>query len=247
MSTVPDPNSNLVGDKEGNESSKLVAIPRRMLVMLGLIGLAFAVGVGVLVTKLADKSSPATPGPAVAIVSGKSTSGSRSSPGPTVPPATPTADPSIKVYVTGEVASPGVYQMQNGDRIIDAINRAGGFTEQADQSRLDQAARVKDEMRIEIPRQAGPVTGSVSPGSASTPVLITGPTVTTPAPGDSRINVNTASAAELDKLPGIGATLSQRLVEYRTKNGPYKTLDDLRKVPGLTRSVIEKIKDLISF
>jgi competence protein ComEA len=62
-----------------------------------------------------------------------------------------------------------------------------------------------------------------------------------------KINVNTASAADLDKLPGIGAVLSARIIDYRTKNGPFQNLDDLRKVEGLSKAVADKLKDLIEF
>jgi competence protein ComEA len=67
------------------------------------------------------------------------------------------------------------------------------------------------------------------------------------AAGVGKINVNTASAKELDLLPGIGEVLSARIVEYRAKIGPYRSVEDLRKIPGITGSVIEKIKDLITF
>lgn len=172
-----------------------------------------------------------------------------------VPTATispsPTPDGIIKVFITGEVKKPGVYQMHEGDRIIDAVKVAGGFTEDADQKRVDQAQRVRDEMRIDIPvKPPTPV-----PASTGQPNQTQGGSVTqeaaqvvpTATPADSRININTASAAELDTLPGIGAVLSQRIVDYRTKNGPFSSLDDLRKVQGLSASEIEKIKDLIVF
>jgi competence protein ComEA len=166
----------------------------------------------------------------------------------TVQPS-PTPDGIIKVFITGEVKKPGVYEMHDGERIIDAVKVAGGFTEAADPDRVDQAQRVRDEMRIEIP--AKPPTPVPVPTAlpGQTPL---GGTVTAPAqgqvtPADTRLNINTASAADLDKLPGIGEVLSQRIVDYRAKNGSFQNLDDLRKVQGLSASEIEKIKDLIVF
>jgi competence protein ComEA len=153
------------------------------------------------------------------------------------PAVSPTPVPEIKVYVTGEVSKPGVYTMKSGDRVEDAVKAAGGFTAEADQSRLELALRVRDEMRIIVPKINLP---SADPA-------ISGGTAITPTPSDGKINVNTASAAELDRLPGIGEVLSVRIVEHRTKNGAFKSVDDLRKVSGLNNSVIEKIKDLISF
>lgn len=162
-------------------------------------------------------------------------------------PPTPTPDGIIKVFITGEVKKPGVYQMREGDRIIDAVKVAGGFTEAADQNRVDQAQRVRDEMRIDIPaKPPTPIPASTAQPNQTQAGSVTqaAPTAT---PADSRININTASAAELDTLPGIGAVLSQRIVDYRAKNGPFSSLDDLRKVQGLSASEIEKIKDLIIF
>jgi competence protein ComEA len=158
----------------------------------------------------------------------------------------PTPDRIIKVFITGEVARPGVYEMRDGDRIIDAVKVAGGFTGEADKDRIDQALRVRDEMRIEIPRRyPSPLPGASPDVTQASPVqAVSAPS--TAAVGTS-INVNTASAADLDKLPGIGEVLSQRIVDYRTKNGPFRALDDLRKVTGLNNSIIEKIKDLITF
>ncbi len=172
-----------------------------------------------------------------------------------VPAATlqpsPTPDGIIKVFITGEVKKPGVYEMHDGERIIDAVKVAGGFTEGADQDRVDQAQRVRDEMRIEIPaRPATPVPAATDlPGQspAGDTVPVQGRVAPTAPPAGTRLNVNTATAADLDKLPGIGEVLSQRMVDYRTKNGPFRSLDDLRKVPGLAASEIEKIKDLIVF
>ena len=239
-------------DKEKTNGGKSVAISRWLLAGLGLILLVFAVGVGALVTKLDNKDKLATPGPAsssavAGVANNKGATPARSASTPTAAPS-PTPDPAIKVYVTGEVVSPGVYVMQSGDRLIDAINRAGGFTDQADQSRLDQALRVKDEMRVDVPRLATPGTAVTGTSGAGPTTLVSGPAAVTAPAGDGKVNVNTATAAELDKLlPGIGPTLAQRLVDYRTGHGPYKTLDDLRKVQGLSKSVVDKIKDLISF
>jgi competence protein ComEA len=167
----------------------------------------------------------------------------RVTPTPTLEVTTPTLRPSptlaeIKVYVTGEVKNPGVYTMKPGDRIEDAIRMAGCFTDTADPQRLELAARVRDEMRITVPKLNQPSFEPALNNSSSNPP----PTV-----GDGKVNVNTASAADLDKLPGIGEVLSNRIVEYRAKIGPYKSTEDLRKIPGITNAVIEKIKDFISF
>ncbi|MEI7556233.1 ComEA family DNA-binding protein [Candidatus Chlorohelix sp.] len=150
----------------------------------------------------------------------------------------------IKVHVAGAVHYPGVYQLKAGDRVEDAINAAGGIADEADLLKIDLARRVVDEMQIIVPSRtatSAPLTTSsnIPVQNTSAPPLENG--------NDGKINVNSASAAELDRLPGIGTVLSARIVEYRSKIGLYRNVEDLRKIPGITNSVIEKIKDLITF
>ncbi|MEI6044226.1 MAG: helix-hairpin-helix domain-containing protein [Chloroflexota bacterium] len=207
------------------------------------------VGSALLVSKLTgfNLNSPTpTVGSAVAVKS-EATATVR----PTHPPPTPTPDLTIKVYVTGEVVKPDVYVMRPGDRIEDAINLAGGFTEQADKTHLDLALRVQDEMHIVIPAQItpdpNPPDGGVTlpAGGASQPGS-SGNSAVNANSLSAKINVNTATQAELDSLPGIGAVLSKRILDYRTKNGSFKTLDDLKKVQGITKATFDKIKDLVT-
>jgi competence protein ComEA len=214
---------------------------KKTLWFLGAALVIFSIGLGVLITNLTGTKAAnvnATPGKAAAPT--------RAVVG--VAGASPTDDNTIKIYILGEVLNPGVYEMKPGDRLQEAIQAAGGFTTRADRTKLDLAQRVRDEMRIEIP--ALPDTPTPLPTTGpGTPTATALPPPTTVAPATAgKVNINTASAAELDKqLPGIGPVLAGRIVEYRTNNGPFKTLDDLRKVSGLTKSVIDKIKDLITF
>jgi len=207
--------------------------------ILLLIG---AVGIGLWITKKSDiEVQPASRQPL-------SSPAAKATPESTVVAVfviTPTPA-EIKVYVTGAVKNPGVYKMQPGDRIEDALKAAGGAGDEADLLNIDLAKRVVDEMQIVVPLKAiaSPIPGTSGPAAGG----VTIPAGTTTGAGQSgKINVNTATAADLDKLPGIGQTLSTRIVEYRTAHGSYRNLDDLRKVAGLTNSVIEKIKDSISF
>lgn len=187
-------------------------------------------------------------------------------------PNTPTPLPQIKIYVTGEVKSPGVYVMTGDDRIQDAIDMAGGLTDQADVSQLDLAQRVHDEMHLTIPKfvptpvftptSNSTVTKSTpdSVNNSSVPAVSypsTPPVTQIIQKGGSngkiaagsgiKININTADATELQRLPGVGPTLSQRIVDYRSAHGPFRSLDDLKHVQGLTKTVVEKIQDLITF
>lgn len=242
MSLPDDPNSSST-TPAASETPDGVRLSRRYVWAIGIVIVIVAVGIGALVSQLADKKSPAPGQAAKPTVSVRAVS--------SVPAPTATFDPTIKVYVAGEVKNPGVYEMQWGERVVDAVQRAGGFTEGADRGRVEQAKRVFDEMRIDIPRLPAtptpvPPLPTVGPGTVAA-AAPPPPTAAPPLVGNGKLNVNTASVAELDKLPGIGEVLSQRIIEAR-KNGPFKDVDDLRtRVTGLSRSTLDKIKDLIIF
>jgi competence protein ComEA len=123
-------------------------------------------------------------------------------------------------------------KVKEGDRVEDAVKAAGGPTADADIARLNLAQRLRDEGQVIVPRLDETPAASKS-GSAQ-------------SSGESRkININSASAAELDALPGIGATYSQRIMDYRTKNGPFKKIEDLKDKKIIPAATFEKIKDLI--
>lgn len=236
------------------------------------MGFMLLVGIGILVTFATGTPSNST------YTASNSSSSSRSSSKTTVSglgfaiPATPTPEPQLKIYITGEIKSPGVYVMSGDDRITDAIAMAGGLTDQADISQLDLAQRVHDEMHITIPKLAptplisatlnSTVTKSTpnSVYSSSVPVVSypNTPTVSGATQKGSnngkiaagsgiKINVNTADAKELQRLPGVGTTLSQRIVDYRAAHGPFHSLDDLRHIQGFTKTLVDKLQDLITF
>jgi competence protein ComEA len=219
------------GDTE-NKSGRNLSIPTVIFTVI-IFGL---VGIGIFVSMRGSSETRTS-----------SRNNTPSATNPVVEAAKP-ADGVLKVYVTGEVNNPGVYQLQAGDRQEDALKAAGGPTDRADLLKIDLAKRVVDEMQIIVPSKTSqpatptPVPPVVLPTGESTTVA-----VVVTAAGVGKINVNTASAKELDLLPGIGEVLSARIVEYRAKIGPYRSVEDLRKIPGITGSVIEKIKDLITF
>jgi competence protein ComEA len=149
-------------------------------------------------------------------------------------PSVKTTEPrqtTLKVYVSGAVAHPGVYPFRDGERVEDALKSAGGALADADLSRLNLAQRLRDEGYIVVPRLGEtPVAGSSAPSS----------------PGQSgKVNINTATLAELDALPGIGATYAQRIVDYRAKNGPFQKVSDLADMKLIPQGTLDKIKDLI--
>jgi competence protein ComEA len=148
----------------------------------------------------------------------------------------PTASPSptapLIVDVAGAVRKPGVYQLTEGQRVIDAIQAAGGPTPKASLEALNLAAPLTDGVQILVPTQAPP--GATVGGTAASG----GPT--------QLINVNTASATDLEALPGIGEVIAQRIVDYRTQNGPFTSVDDLEDVSGIGEAILGDIHDLVT-
>jgi competence protein ComEA len=136
------------------------------------------------------------------------------------------------VDVAGAVHQPGVYEFAEGDRVIDAIERAGGQMPKADLSLLNLAAPLVDGTQILVPKAGPPsavVPGGAAPGSTS-----------------GLININSASATELESLSGIGEVLAATIVEYRDQNGPFATVDDLMDVSGIGPATLEEIRDQVT-
>jgi len=143
--------------------------------------------------------------------------------------------PPIIVDVTGLVHQPGVYEFAQGDRVIDAVERAGGPRKGADLSVLNLAAPLTDGTQVVVPKQ----------GAAGPAAVVPGATGSDPSSG-SLINVNTASATELEALSGIGEVLAAAIVDYRTDNGPFASVDDLESVSGIGPATLEEIRDQVT-
>lgn len=136
----------------------------------------------------------------------------------------------IEVYITGAVTNPGVYQLTGGARVVDALNQAGGQAPEADIEAINLAERVHDEDQVVVPRLGETSAKAGTTGAAPAGV----------------VNINTATAAELDALPGIGEVYSARIVESRDAVGPYQTLEDLLTRDLIPRATFEKIYELIT-
>ncbi|MGH2680288.1 MAG: helix-hairpin-helix domain-containing protein [Actinomycetota bacterium] len=146
--------------------------------------------------------------------------------------ASPSPAVTLIVDVAGEVQDPGVYEFIEGDRVIDAIEHAGGPKPTADLSLLNLAAPLTDGTQILVPK-AGPP-GAVVPGSAP------------PGSSTGLININSASAIELEALSGIGEVLGATIVEYRTQNGPFASVEDLMDVSGIGPATLDEIRDQVT-
>ncbi|WKB36887.1 helix-hairpin-helix domain-containing protein [Terrilactibacillus sp. S3-3] len=129
----------------------------------------------------------------------------------------------IVVDIKGEVKHPGVYTLTTGLRVNDAIHRAGGFTSKADEEQINLAQKLTDEMVIAVPAQGdkGPQAGE------NESVQVSGEGMEGAGGAESQVNVNTADAEELQKLPGIGPAKAAAIISYRQQHGLFKKVDDL--------------------
>lgn len=146
----------------------------------------------------------------------------------------------IVVHVAGEVVSPGVYELAPGSRMVDALEAAGGPTRHADVDAVNLAAPVSDAEQVFVPRKgAAPrrATGGVTGGGTGKgqPVVAS----------DGLVNLNVASAAELDELPGIGPQTAQAIVEHRTRNGPFLSVEELLDVRGIGPSKLAALRERV--
>jgi competence protein ComEA len=144
------------------------------------------------------------------------------------------------VYVSGAVATPGVYTLPPHSLVNDALKAAGGASAEADLDRINLALEVRDQQQIHVPRKGE--SGSAQPTLPSSPDSA----ATSAMPSAKRININTATLAELETLPKIGPSIAQRIIDYRTRNGPFKTIEDIKNVSGIGDATFEAIKDLIA-
>jgi len=156
------------------------------------------------------------------------------------PAKTSATGESIAVDIAGAVQNPGVYNFTDGQIIEDAIKQAGGLTEQADLELMarivNRAAELQNHGKVYIPiKGVVNYAATDSTGTSSGAIAVTGP-----------VNINTASSAELDTLPGIGPVTAGYIIDYRTKKGPFKRKEDLMKVSGISSAKYAKLKDLIT-
>jgi competence protein ComEA len=161
------------------------------------------------------------------------------SPGSEVTPASPvpTAAASVVVHVLGQVNRPGVYELRDGARVLDAIGAAGGFTAAADQGALNLARVLVDGEQLVVPRP-----GEAPVPVASDPVGAAGGTAAVPG---AKVDLNTATLEQLETLPRVGPALAQRIVDWRTQNGRFASVDDLKNVTGIGDKTFAGLKDLV--
>lgn len=151
----------------------------------------------------------------------------------------PAATSGVTVHVAGSVLTPGVYELDSGARVHEAIDRAGGITGDADVDTLNLAAPLADGSRIYVPAVGEEVfAGALIDVSSVAGAVEAGPV--------GPIDVNRATAAELDGLPGVGPATSTAIVTERQRNGPFLSVDDLERVPGIGPAKLASIRDLVT-
>ena len=169
----------------------------------------------------------------------------------------PAANKSNKITceVSGAVKKPGVFNLDNQSRVADALKLAGGLTGDADQdflaSMLNQARLVEDGEKIFIPKKQ--IATAQNTGTATTQTTTSSDSQTTQSSASSGqvaagaiVNINSGSLSELDSLPGIGPAYAQRIIDYRTQNGNFTSIDQIQEIKGIGPKTFEKLKDLIT-
>lgn len=179
------------------------------VVVLVLVGL----GCAVLVAAIGDHGATtevAPPQPAASVAPGARVSGT-----------------TIMVHILGAVERPGLYELREGDRAIDAVAAAGGFTDAADQTQLNLARFVVDAEQLYVA------------AVGETPLAAPGTT-------GGKVNLNTADASALDTLPRVGPAMAERIIAWREANGAFTSVDDLLGVSGIGQKTFEGLRELVS-
>lgn len=187
-------------------------------VVLVIVGL----GIAVLVTALGSH------GTTQSFAAGSDPSGSPVANGTTAKQAKASAA-TIFVHVIGAVERPGLFALRDGDRVVDAIAAAGGFTDSADQTQVNLARFVSDGEQLAVP------------------VVGAGPPVTAGAgAAGAKVNLNTADFTTLETLPRVGPAMAQRIIDWRTSKGRFSSVEDLMSVTGVGDKTFEQLKELVT-
>ena len=159
-----------------------------------------------------------------------------STPPPTPTPYPTATPPPLRVYVSGAVQNPAVYQLAPGSIVRDAVDAAGGPLSSADLTHLNLALELRDQQQVHVPRE----------GEEAPPPAVSGRASESVGAAGGLVNINTATARELETLPGIGEVTAQRIIDYREANGPFEAIEDIQNVSGIGPKTFEALKDLVT-
>jgi competence protein ComEA len=149
----------------------------------------------------------------------------------------PQAPAEVVVHVVGAVGTPGLYRLDEGSRVADALSLAGGATAKANLAGINLAAPLVDGTQIVVPRKGD----AARTGAGSTP----GGAGAQSSPGGP-IHLNTATAEELETIPGVGPVTAQRIIDFREQNGPFRSVDELDAVSGIGPKRLEQLRELVA-
>lgn len=182
------------------------------------------------------KPPPATTESKLPYASVSPTSTVVGTPASTVPAVTVSSEPLV-VHVAGAVQLPGVYRLTAGSRVIDAVQAAGGVAADANTDAINLAAVLADGERVYMPREGevAPVVASSRPDGSGASTSPDGP-----------VNVNTATADDLDSLPGVGPSTAAAILSYRDQHGPFASVDDLGEVRGIGPAKLDALRGLVT-
>lgn len=144
----------------------------------------------------------------------------------------------IVIHIAGQVVNPGIVELNKDARIVEAIEAAGGITSEANLDKINLAYVLEDGMKIYIPStKDGEETGYVTTENTGNSTSSSNQTI--------RININTASSEDFEKIPGIGSSIASRIVEYRKENGKFSSIEDIKNVSGIGEAKFKNIKNYI--
>ena len=148
------------------------------------------------------------------------------------------------VDIKGEVLRPGVYEFSCESRIQEVIKKAGGFTEEADETKINLAQKITDQMQIIVPNLHSKQEGGVTEGNSEKGNLSN----TTPSNSkQGTVNINTATLEELQTIKGIGKKKAEAILQYRKEHGAFRTKEDLLRVKGIGKKALEAIESQVTF
>lgn len=189
-----------------------------------------------------EADTPSPPPSETAVVGAPPSSGGESA--PDAPPGGETTATSVRVHVAGKVATPSVVSVPSGARVVDAITAAGGMAKDADLASVNLARPAVDGEQIVVlahGEQAPPQ----APAPAKPGVSASSPAAQSPA-GTAQVNLNTADLAQLETLPGVGPVLAERIIQWRTDNGKFTSVEDLDEVSGVGEKTFERLAPLVT-
>ncbi|MBR0171455.1 MAG: helix-hairpin-helix domain-containing protein [Lachnospiraceae bacterium] len=221
-----------------NNLKKMRFFMRRALVLPALAAV-FCV-----ITGCEKKADPVLSGAGITIETEQAATASS---GQTLPDV-PEVDAQIVVHVCGAVEREGVYRLEAGARVVDAVTEAGGFSSDADRSYVNQAAFLTDGMRLKIPtaEETAACAEQTTHSLMSDELLPETVTILQTDGAPHRVNINTATAAELCTLNGVGEARAAEIIRYRETHGAFARIEDLMKVTGIKEKLFEKIRDAIT-